>query len=84
VILPSEPHVPLLQLGREARIDSRDFLAARRQAETELHIPAGPNPWEIIVIANGIHLLESIADRETGKERVGLAYVCDEPLETLR
>lgn len=53
--------------------------------------PLDPGLWcqgqtdrlEVLVIANGTHLLESIADRTSGKERLGLSYVCDEPL-TLR
>ena len=39
---------------------------------------------DVVVIANGNLLLESIADRRSGREQVGLSYVCDAPLDSLR
>lgn len=37
-------------------------------------------PLDVTVIATGNKLLESIADRASGREQVGLAYICDGPL----
>lgn len=36
---------------------------------------------DIVVVLNGDKMLESIADRRTGREQLGLSYVCDGPLE---
>jgi len=36
---------------------------------------------DIVVILSGDKMLESIADRQTGREQLGLSYVCDGPLE---
>ena len=37
---------------------------------------------EIVVLANGVHLLESVADRRTGREQLGHSYLCEQPVET--
>ena len=39
---------------------------------------------DVVVIANGALLLESIAERRSGRERIGLSYDCDAPLDGLR
>lgn len=36
---------------------------------------------EIVVLANGVHMLESVADRRTGREQLAHSYVCDHPVE---
>jgi len=37
---------------------------------------------EIIVLANGVHMLESVADRRSGREQLGHSYLCERPVET--
>ncbi len=36
---------------------------------------------EVVMVANGVHLLESRADRRSGREQLGHSYLCDRPLE---
>ena len=51
--------------------------------------PLSPGLWcqgttgalDVVVIAHGLHLLESIADRRSEREHAGLSYLCDQPLE---
>jgi hypothetical protein len=37
---------------------------------------------EIVMVANGVHVLESIADRRTGREQLAHSYLCEGPVET--
>jgi hypothetical protein len=51
--------------------------------------PMNPGLWcqgtagalDVVVVLNGDRMLESIADRRTGREQIGLSYVCEGPLE---
>lgn len=37
---------------------------------------------EIVLVASGVHVLESIADRRTGREQLAHSYLCKGPVET--
>ena len=57
------------------------FVLACTSVDSGLLCRGSDGDLEIVMVANGVHVLESIADRRTGREQLAHSYLCERPVE---